>query len=1168
LAADGRLIQRQMRFMKAESNLKGPFRTSPIPSSSLQFQTATPGRQGVLALFPIRRGFRFSWALGSALLILTATLAIQNVHAQGSLTNGVSQDGAISTAGETNSWTTVANQGDRVTVQIAKLTGGAAFRPTIEVISSEGLSLGASSGAVAARVDLQAGSSGTLTVKVSDAHQTGTGTYRLQFAHVPGAFTVPAGDEGGALTNGFNQLGTIDLGDLDLWSFSANAGDRIALQIAKLTGGAGFAPLLELFGPDGRRMGVDSGNLAARVDAQIETGGTYTVLVSARIPDGTGNYQLQLAQVPGSFVVPAGDEGGALSDGVNQDGAITPGDLDLWTFATSPGDHVTLQITKLTGGAAFTPKFQLYASDGSLKATAQGESAATIDTAIYVGGTCTLLVSDATKSGSGTYQLHLTRGTTEPPGTNVLSNGATALGSISPAGREDRWTFPASIGESIVIRAGETVSGSTLAPQLRLYNPDGVLIDSAAATAAAEVSVRATNSGTFTVSVRDNNGGSGTGNYRLSLAKTGSPVIVSPADEGGVLTNGVTYLATIETGDIDAWTFTANAGENIIVRMGEMASSTLTPYLRLYGPDGVLLSSSSAAVAAEVTTRATNSGTFLVVAGDFSSGWTGTGNYRLSLAKTGSVPTISPSDEGGALTNGTTFLATIATGDIDSWTFIANAGESIVVRMGELGAGTLRPQLRLYDPDGALLDTSTAAVAAEVTVRATNSGTFLVVAGDLTSGWAGAGDYRLTLAKTGSPLAITSTDEGGALTNGTTYLATIDTGDIDAWTFTASAGDSIIVRMGELGSGTLKPQLRLYGPDGVLLDSSSAATAAEVTVRATNSGTFLVVVGDLTSGWAGTGNYRLSLAKTGSPLSISPTDEGGPLVNGTTYLGTIDTGDIDPWTFTASAGDGIIVRMGELVSSALTPHLRLYGPDGVLLDSSSADTAAEVTIRATNSGTFLVVADDLTSGWVGTGNYRLSLAKTGSPIVVSAGDEGGPMTGAAEYEGMIDPGDIDTWNFTACAGDVLSFQLAELVSGSSLTPWIRLYGRDGTLLKSLSGSAAAQFTISAPANGTYMVVVSDLSSGWVGSGTYRLVVNGLSESLKVCIPTVSGNNVNIVGVGGIPGATFVLFTSTNIITPLNLWTPIQTNQFDQYGAFVYTNYFSPAEPRQFFLMRQ
>src|SRR5262249_22012526 len=151
-------------------------------------------------------------------------------------------------------------------------------------------------------------------------------------------------------TNGANHIGSIGIGDLDLWSFAVNKGDRVTLQIAKLSGGAAFTPLLELFGPDGTRVGADSGGTAARLDVQAESSGTFTVLVSALSPDGSGSYQLQLAHVPGTFTVPAGDEGGPLADGVDQDGTIALGDLDLWSFSASTGDHITLQLTELTGG--------------------------------------------------------------------------------------------------------------------------------------------------------------------------------------------------------------------------------------------------------------------------------------------------------------------------------------------------------------------------------------------------------------------------------------------------------------------------------------------------------------------------------------------------------------------------------------------------------------------------------------------------------------------------------------------------------------------------------------------------------------------------------------------------------------------------------------------------
>jgi hypothetical protein len=45
--------------------------------------------------------------------------------------------------------------------------------------------------------------------------------------------------------------------------------------------------------------------------------------------------------------------------------------------------------------------------------------------------------------------------------------------------------------------------------------------------------------------------------------------------------------------------------------------------------------------------------------------------------------------------------------------------------------------------------------------------------------------------------------------------------------------------------------------------------------------------------------------------------------------------------------------------------------------------------------------------------------------------------------------------------------------------------------------------------------------------------------------------------------TFVLYTHTNL-APLASWSPILTNQFDQFGVFTYTNLFNPAELQRYF----
>src|SRR6185295_10834044 len=99
-------------------------------------------------------------------------------------------------------------------------------------------------------------------------------------------------------------------------------------------------------------------------------------------------------------------------------------------------------------------------------------------------------------------------------------------------------------------------------------------------------------------------------------------------------------------------------------------------------------------------------------------------------------------------------------------------------------------------------------------------------------------------------------------------------------------------------------------------------------------------------------------------------DDGGPMTNGVMQLGTVLTGDLDLWTFSANSGDALVVRIGELTdTNTFTPWIRLYGPNGKLLDSGFGALAGEVGATATNSGTFLVVASDGNGAFNGSGSY-------------------------------------------------------------------------------------------------------------------------------------------------------------------------------------------------------
>src|SRR5262249_18313125 len=145
----------------------------------------------------------------------------------------------------------------------------------------------------------------------------------------------------------------------------------------------------------------------------------------------------------------------------------------------------------------------------------------------------------------------------------------------------------------------------------------------------------------------------------------------------------------------------------------------------------------------------------------------------------------------------------------------------------------------------------------------------------------------------------------------------------------------------------------------------------------------------------------LHLARAPGSFIVPPNDEGGDLINGATHSGTIHVGDLDMWSFAASANDGIVVKVGEVTADGnFEPHIRLYAPNGALLGSTTGDIAAEIAVPAPGDGIYRVVVCDTNLGHAGdslgnTGPYRLHLARSPGAFVV--GDEGGVRAPAGTY---------------------------------------------------------------------------------------------------------------------------------------------------------------------------
>ncbi len=565
----------------------------------------------------------------TSLVALLGVLAVNLASGQ-TLTNGFDQAGTL-VLSTTNAYTFYATNGDNVILRM----GAPTFRPLITFHAPNGTAITAASGSGSSSIDawiapVTVTTNGLFTVRVSSYYGTGSGAYSVCLARMPAAYEVTPADQGGSMTNGAAHPGTNVLGDLDMWSFQANVGERMEIRI----GTTGFRPYLLLYGPTGAQLdvgsGSGSGDTDAIVEAQAATSGTFTVVVQSYYANGNGPYMLQLAKSTGAFVVSPGDDGGDLINGAANLGEISKGDLDMWRFN-------------------------------------------------------------------------------------------------------------ATVGENFSIRIGSP----TCRPWLRLYGPTGILIRENFGAGSSDndalLSATATNTGSFTL-VAQSYYYSLSSPYTLNLAKMPGVYVLSPGDEGGPLTNGLANLATNSLGDLDVWTFAANAGDNIALRVG---APDYRPWIQLYGPNGVLFrdapGSASSHHDAAIFVQATNSGVFTVIQQSFY--YDGTGPYNLSFGRFPGSYLVLPGDEGGRLTNGVSYDASIALGDLDMWNFAACKNYPFTLTCEKLG-GTFTPRVRLYGRNGALLATAQNATTVTLNYPGTNSGNYSVMIDG--AGVNDSGTYRLT----------------------------------------------------------------------------------------------------------------------------------------------------------------------------------------------------------------------------------------------------------------------------------------------------------------------------------------------------------------------------------------------------------------------------------------
>jgi autotransporter-associated beta strand protein len=159
------------------------------------------------------------------------------------------------------------------------------------------------------------------------------------------------------------------------------------------------------------------------------------------------------------------------------------------------------------------------------------------------------------------------------------------------------------------------------------------------------------------------------------------------------------------------------------------------------------------------------------------------------------------------------------------------------------------------------------------------------------------------------------------------------------------------------------------------------------------------------------------------------------------------------------------------------------------------------------------------------------------------------------------------------------------LSGANTYTGDTTVGAGSTLQLDVTGSSQGAFRLANGAllnvnfSGTYAVAGFYTNGVVLQIGTYNsanlpgfitgsgsLTVSGATPPV-VNHPVVSGGNLILTGSGGDAGAHYTWLTSTNLTTPIALWTTNTSGNFDESGDFSNAVPISTSTPSRFFLLR-
>ncbi|SDG78215.1 IPT/TIG domain-containing protein [Dyella sp. 333MFSha] len=793
---------------------------------------------------------------------------------------------------------------------------------------------------------------------------------------------VRAHKTGTTLTDGHAQTIILGTGQAERVTFQATAGDTRTLAFQDVVSvPAGRSVRAIVYSPDAGAITLSTTRVAevAPNGNQIVTlenlpaTGTYTVLF---LQDSGAPLSFKVTE---SFVRAAGAAvPKPVTLQVNAAAAhfasAAPGEAVSLVFSTGGGTHLEVALTGVTQDNGqdyyyvnvYDPAGNLI--DGSYCYASW--PACTRDVWNTVPGTYTVV---ATPYNGGSIAFDAIARSNVQGG--VLARGV-AKAIDTSEGDLIRYTFDASQGETVALN----LTGVATTPQgseafIRVYRPDGGRILPASPYSSTTTRDNTTLNlptlpvtGTYTVVV----------NSSYLLPWRGSLTLASGA-VGGLLADGVTsHVDSNAPGEVVWFDFDAGSGGNFDVTLSNVTTQDNNNFYYVY------VYNAAGAQIDNYYCYSSDPG----CARDF---WNlAPGTYRVAISpyyateKMSFDAVVRRNKVSGTLVPGVAQNIGHATGDVLRYTFQANQGDTVGLHLADITTtpGGRNTTIRVYRPDGGLVTPSGQYASYSTTSAGTlnlealpSTGTYTVV---VSTDYLVTGEGTLTLfaGASGTLLAVDSTSHMAANTPGQNVYFDIDVG---------SAGNYDLTLSGISSNDNNDSYFQIY-------------VYTEAGVNVDNYYCYPSYPGCARDFWnLAPGKYHV-IAQPGYPYSRLSFDAvmrrnvvKGVLQKGVGVDVTHVLGDVLRYTFQASAGDTVALRLSDMATTPAgqSNTLRVYRPDGGLITPSnqysSFSTRDFQTLNLQNlpsTGIYTVV---ITSDYLVAGKGTLTLIDGAAGSTIAEG---------------------------------------------------------------------------------------------------------------------------------------------------------------------------------------